>query len=85
MSDSDISQPQLMPPATGGLLIDAGSQRRKQINRLKRGEGRLTRQLQAAVYQAQGELGIDAAKEIVPVVLLYRRSKSGYHVIVPQA
>jgi hypothetical protein len=64
-----------------GLLIELGPQRRKQIKRLKRGTGSLTQQIQATVDRSREELGIDAAAEIVPVVLLYRRDQPDYVVI----
>src|SRR5262245_22809473 len=67
-----------------GLLVELGPQRRKQIRQLKRGEGALAYRIQAAVEQRREELGIDAAAEIVPVVLLYRESEPDYVVITPR-
>jgi hypothetical protein len=85
MQQSDDPLPSLPVAAPAvGLLVDLGRQRRKQIKRLKRGEGRLSRHVQAAVDQSREELGIDPALEIVPVVLLYRRSEPGYVVLTPQ-
>ena len=66
-----------------GLLVDLGRQRRKQIKRLKRGDGRLTRQIQAALDQSRRELGIDQSAEIIPVVILYRCAEHDYVVSVP--
>lgn len=77
--------PEQPAPAEAGLLIDVGRQRRKHVNRLMQGEGRLAREVQAALYNAREELGIDSAAEIIPVVLLYRYEKSEYAVIGPQA
>jgi hypothetical protein len=65
-----------------GLLIELGRQRRKQIKRLKRGNGALTEQIQAAVNTAREELGIDDEAEIVPVVLLYRHDEPEYTVVI---
>ena len=62
-------------PQDSGLLLDLGPQARRRIKRLKRGSGRLARQIQAAAIAAQTELGIDPAAEIVPVVILYRSSE----------
>lgn len=88
MEEGDAPELSLPPqpalPDTG-FLIDVGRQRRKHVNRLKRGEGRLAREVQAALYNAREELGIDPATEIVPVVLLYRCTESDYAVITPQA
>jgi hypothetical protein len=66
-----------------GLLVELGPQRRKDIKRLKRSDGPLTRRIMAAVEQQCEQLGIDPAAEIVPVVLLYRRDKPDYVVITP--
>lgn len=86
MEESDVPELYLPPqpalPDTG-LLIDVGRQRQKHVNRLKRGEGRLTREVQAALYNAREELGIDPATEIVPVVLLYHCTESDYALIGP--
>jgi hypothetical protein len=68
-----------------GLVVELGPQRRKQIKRLKRGEGALAQQIQGAVDQRREELGIDVDAEIVPVVLLYRHDEPDYVVIVPRA
>jgi hypothetical protein len=67
-----------------GLLVEFGPQRRKEIKRLKRGEGPLTRWILAAVERQREQLGIDPAVEIVPVVLLYHQDKPDYVVITPQ-
>lgn len=60
------------PPPNSGLFLDLGLQTRRRIKRLKRGVGRLARQIQAVADAAQKEFGIDPAVEIVPVVILYR-------------
>src|SRR5262245_65180848 len=66
------------------LVIELGRLRRKQAKRLKRGEGPLTVQIQAAVDRRRAELGVDNAAEIVPVVLLYRREEPDFVVIAPR-
>jgi hypothetical protein len=66
---------------SGGLVLEAGRQSEDQIERLKQGDGDLARQVQAAVSRSRAELGIDPAREIVPIVLLYRRAEPGYAVI----
>jgi hypothetical protein len=70
------------PLPNTSLLVDLGQQRRKRIDRLKRGEGALTWQIQEAVDRHRQELGISAEAEIVPVVLLYRRDEPDYVVTV---
>jgi hypothetical protein len=81
MEKVDDPQPSLAPAVRAPgvrLLVDLGRQRRKHIKRLKRGNGRLSRHVQTIVDQSRAELGIDHAIEIVPVVLLYRRSDPEY-------
>lgn len=83
MDDSEPHPPSLPVVAqlpNIGLLLDFGEQGRKKIRRLKRGRGALTRQIAAAVEEARCDLGIEGDKEIVPVVLLYRRPAPEYTV-----
>lgn len=65
-------------PADIGLFLELGTQGRKEIARLKRGTGVLTREVQVAIDRWRAQLGIAAAAEVVPVVLLYRRAEPGY-------
>lgn len=53
------------------LVLDFGKQKKKRITQLKRGEGALRAKIDAAVREAQARLG--ASKEIIPVVVLYRK------------
>ena len=55
-----------------GLLIDLGRQERSDIKLLKRSDGPLALQIQAAVEEQRDQLGIGSAVEVVPVVFLYR-------------
>jgi hypothetical protein len=73
--------PSATPLPNTGLLIELGTQPRKQIKRLKHGDGALTHQIQAAVNSSREELGIDVDTEIVPVVLLYRHDEPDYVVV----
>jgi hypothetical protein len=66
-----------------GLLLQLGRLRRKQVKRLRRGEGPLAAQVRALVDQQRHDLGLDDDAEIVPVVLLYRESKPDYVVLTP--
>ncbi len=72
--------PVLGPVPDRGLLLEVGRQSRSQIKRLKRGRGRLTRQITDAVTQACEGLGIDPRSEVIPVVILYRRRPDDYRV-----
>jgi hypothetical protein len=78
MNDSD--QPELTGAAAAalsnvGLFIELGTQERQDITRLKEGTGALPQQIKEAIEHWRGELGIDTATEVVPVVLLYRRGE----------
>jgi hypothetical protein len=87
MDSSDAARGTLVSTArlpNTSLLVDFGQQRRKGIDRLKRGEGALRWQIQEAVDRHRQELGISADGEIVPVVLLYRRDEPDYVVTVPR-
>ena len=56
------------------IIIDLGKKSRKQIKRLKRGEGRLVREVDEAMEEVAAQLGETVeGKELVPVVVLYRQ------------
>ncbi len=56
------------------VVIDAGKVRQKRIKELKRGQGKLAIEVADAVEQVRRGLGQEAAgKQIVPVVVVYRR------------
>jgi hypothetical protein len=58
------------------VIIDLGKVSRKKARRLKRGEGSLLAEVQAAVAETVGQLGPAAAgKEILPVVIVYRQKQ----------
>ena len=61
---------------TDPVILDLGKVSRKKAKRLKRGEGSLLAEVQDAVAETVGQLG-DAAsgKEILPVVILYRKKR----------
>ena len=60
-----------------GLVVDVGSQSEDRIDQLKQGHGELAR--------SPDGLAVDAATEIVPVVLLYRCDRPDYVVITSQS
>jgi hypothetical protein len=81
----DEGDPQTLPLVKQlpgiGLMVDMGTQPEARIKRLKRGEGELARQVQAAVLQSRETLGLGTDVEIVPVVLLYSCGEPDYVVI----
>ena len=80
----DRLTPSVTKLPTGELVLDVGKQPEDQIERLKQGDGELAHQVRAAVSRSRAELGIGVAREIVPVVLLYRCAEPIYVVITPQ-
>jgi hypothetical protein len=83
-NDRELSLPSATPLPNIGLLIELGRQRRKEITRLKQGEGTLARQIEAAAISWREKFGINADMEVVPVVLLYRQIEPDYVVILTQ-
>lgn len=78
--EREFPAPVTTPLPNVGLVVDLGGQRRKEIKRLKRGEGALAQHIQAALEEARRSLGIDDETEVVPVVLLYREPSPDYRI-----
>lgn len=58
------------------IIVDLGKVGRKQIKKLKQGRGPLAMEVDEVIEALRRELGEETAgKEIVPVVLLYRRKR----------
>jgi hypothetical protein len=79
VDESDRTPSSCVVPAGSadiGLLMDLGRQQRSDIKRLKRSDGPLALQVQAAVEAQRDKLGISSAVEVVPVVFLYRARES---------
>ena len=77
MEEADQPESSSTSPAwrgDAGLFIELGGQGPAEIKLLKRGAGALTQQVHAAIDRWRDELGIDPDIEVVPVVMLYRRS-----------
>jgi hypothetical protein len=76
-----MDTPQTKPP----IVLDLGKIKKKDIKKLKDGEGRLVSKVSAAVAQAQ--LNLPAGKEVIPVVIVYRqkakRAKRGVTMFGP--
>lgn len=60
-------------------ILDLGKKSRKQIRRLKKGQGKLVPEVNRAVADAVADLGDEAkSKKILPIVVLCRKKrKSG--------
>jgi len=67
------------------IVLDLGKTKKKEIKKLKNGEGPLVSKVAAAVAQAQG--AVPAGKEVIPVVIIYRqkdkRAKRGLAMLGP--
>ena len=62
------------PHLTPSIVIDLGRRSKKAIKRLKRGEGRLVHEVNQAVDQVRATLPeTDKNKQIIPVVIVYRK------------
>jgi hypothetical protein len=68
MSEYNSTQP-LVP-----FVVDLGKARRRSIRKLKQGRGRLTEEVQDVIDEVREGLGPEASnKEIVPIILIYRK------------
>ena len=60
------------------IVVDLGKKKGKQIEQLKRGQGQLVSEVQEALAEIKDGLGAQAAsKELVPVVVVYRKKLKG--------
>lgn len=59
-------------PSYCGLLIDAGRQGRKHIERLKVADGRIARFIEAELARASARIGLRAKTEVLPIAMLYQ-------------
>jgi hypothetical protein len=58
------------------IVVSLGKQRRKRIRQLKRGRGKLMREVAQVLDQVRGSFGDRAeGKLLVPVVLVYRQKQ----------
>jgi Family of unknown function (DUF6200) len=58
------------------VVVSLGKQRRKRIRQLKRGRGKLMREVAQVLDQVRGSFGDHAeGKLLVPVVLVYRQKR----------
>ncbi len=60
--------------AIGPIVVDLGRTKRKAIKSLKRGRGKLMAEVDEALATVAANLGSEAqGKELIPVVLVYRK------------
>lgn len=63
-----------MAETVAPIVVDFGKEKPKRIKQLKRGEGKLTREVLDAVAHVKQSLGAEAeGKELVPVVVVYKK------------
>jgi len=56
------------------IVVDLGKVKRKRVKELRKGQGPLVEEVNQVMANVRESLGEDAAgKELVPVVILYRR------------
>lgn len=59
-------------PSYCGLLIDAGRQGRKHVERLKVSDGRIARVIEAELARVSATMELRATTEVLPIVMLYQ-------------
>lgn len=65
-----------MSESRASIVVSLGKAKKRQIDLLKDGEGPLVAGVLTAVEQVRAQLGAEAdSKELVPVVLVYRRKR----------
>ena len=58
------------------IVVHLGKAPKKQLARLRRGEGKLAAEVQEVIAELRRELGAEAeGKDFVPVVVVYRKRK----------
>jgi len=63
-----------MADGNAPIVIDFGKETSKRIKQLKRGEGKLTREVTDAVAHVKTSLGAEASgKDFIPVVVVYKK------------
>ena len=61
---------------TAPVMVSLGKKKRKAVKRLKRGKGRLMKEVVDVLEQVQDKLGAQAeGKILVPVVIIYREKQ----------
>ncbi len=62
------------PIVNAPVILDLGKTRRKHIKRLKRGQGKLVDDVDAAMREVQATLGEQAnGSQLIPVVIVFRK------------
>ncbi|MGE5233910.1 MAG: hypothetical protein ACM3OB_07350 [Acidobacteriota bacterium] len=65
-----------MSDAVTPIVVDLGKVGRKRVKQLKRGDGPLLEEVHQVIANVRESLGPEAAgRELVPVVMLYRRKR----------
>ncbi|MDI1433114.1 MULTISPECIES: hypothetical protein [Polyangium] len=65
-----------MVETTVPIIVDLGKKKRSALKSLKRGRGRLVDEVEQTIDEIREGLGQEAAnKEIVPIVIVYRKKQ----------
>jgi hypothetical protein len=63
-------------PSPPPVIVELGTKSKKAINNLKRGTGRIMDEVEEAIEQVRSRLpDADRNKQILPIVLIYRRKR----------
>ena len=72
----DGTQKYAQAEVTAPVMVSLGKKKRKAVKRLKRGKGRLIKEVMDVLEQVQDKLGDQAeGKILVPVVIIYREKQ----------
>jgi hypothetical protein len=65
-----------MVETTVPIIVDLGKKKRRSLKSLKRGRGRLVDEVEQAIGEVREGLGAESEnKEIVPIVIIYRKKQ----------
>jgi hypothetical protein len=72
----EATQKYAQAEVTAPVMVSLGKKKRKAVKRLKRGKGRLMKEVMDVLEQVQDKLGDQAeGKILVPVVIIYREKQ----------
>jgi hypothetical protein len=61
------------------IVVNLGKQKKKDIKKLKKGEGKLLTEVKATIDEVKGKVKLDSQGQtvLVPIVILYKEKRTG--------
>lgn len=61
------------------IVINLGKQKRKDIKKLKKGEGKLLTEVKATIEEVKSKIKVDTQGQttLVPIIILYKEKQTG--------